>query len=325
MDNQRGDTPFVPASGASPETHRAERAEQSNTVSTLLTISVATELTKIEINDVLHLVADAKAIDHTPALNEAAMLRLRRPHPTTKHILLSEDGTLLGYAQLESGAEWSAGQLVVSPDHRRAGVGRPLLQRLIMESTSPLRIWAMGDSTEARALARSVGMVRQRELLIMERPLDDELPEPAIPAGVEIRTFVPGQDEQEWLRVNAAAFADHPEQALIDLEDLKDRMAEPWFDSKGFFVATRDGAIVGFHWTKQHQDQLGEVYVLGIAPWASRQGLGKALLLTGLRWLQQQGNSRVKLYVESDHQAAIELYLTYGFATTSRDVMYAQG
>jgi ribosomal protein S18 acetylase RimI-like enzyme len=44
-----------------------------------------------------------------------------------------------------------------------------------------------------------------------------------------------------------------------------------------------------------------------------------------LRWLQQQGNSRVKLYVESDHQAAIELYLTYGFATASRDVMYAQG
>jgi mycothiol synthase len=294
-------------------------------VSTLLTISVATELTETEINDVLHLVADAKARDHTPALNEAALLRLRRAHPTTKHVLVTEDGTLLGYAQLEWGAQWSAGQLVVSPDHRRAGVGRQLLQRLIMESRSPLRIWAMGDSPAAGALAAGVGMVRQRELLIMERPLDDELPEPGIPAGVEIRTFLPGRDEEEWLSVNAAAFADHPEQALIDLDDLKDRMAEPWFDSKGFFVAIRDGAIVGFHWTKQHQDQLGEVYVLGIAPWASRQGLGKALLLTGLRWLQQQGNSRVKLYVESDHQAAIELYLTYGFATTSRDVMYAQG
>jgi mycothiol synthase len=294
-------------------------------VCTLLTISVATELTEIEINDVLHLVADAKATDHTPALNEAALLRLRRPHPATKHVLVSEDGTLLGYAQLESGPEWSAGQLIVSPDHRRAGVGRQLLQRLIMESRSPLRIWAMGDSTAAGALATSVGMVRQRALLIMERPLENGLPEPTVPPGVEIRTFVPGQDEQDWLRVNGAAFADHPEQALIDLDDLKDRMAEPWFDSKGFFVAMKDGGMVGFHWTKQHQDQLGEVYVLGIAPWASRQGLGKALLLTGLRWLQQQGNSRVKLYVESDHRAAVELYLTYGFATTSRDVMYAQG
>ena len=136
---------------------------------------------------------------------------------------------------------------------------------------------------------------------------------------------MPGQDEQEWLRVNAAAFASHPEQALLDLDDLKDRMAESWFDPRGFFVATKDGTMIGFHWTKQHQDQLWEVYVLGIAPWAARQGLGKTLLLTGLRWLQQQGNSRVELYVESDHQAAIELYLRYGFATASRDVMYAQG
>jgi mycothiol synthase len=194
-----------------------------------------------------------------------------------------------------------------------------------MEATSPLRVWAMGDNPAAQALATGVGMIRQRELLIMERPLDDELPEPRVPPGVQIRTFVPGQDEQEWLRVNAAAFANHPEQALIDLDDLKDRIAEPWFDPNGFFVATIDEAMVGFHWTKQHQDQLGEVYVLGIAPSAARQGLGKALLLTGLRWLRQRGNLRVKLYVESDHRAAIELYLTYGFATASRDVMYAQG
>jgi mycothiol synthase len=294
-------------------------------VTRLLTISVAGELTESEINSVLRLRADAEAVDHIVALNEAAVLRLRRPHPTTRHLLVSEDGDLVGYAQLELGTEWSAGQLVVSPNHRRQGAGAQLLRRLIMESPTPLRVWAMGDTPAARALATGVGMVRQRELLIMERRLDDELPEPVIPPGVQIRTFVPGQDEQEWLRVNAAAFASHPEQALIDLDDLNDRMAESWFDARGFFVATKDGSMVGFHWTKQHQDQLGEVYVLGIAPWAARRGLGKALLLTGLRWLQQQGNSRVKLYVESDHQAAIELYLTYGFATASRDVMYAQG
>ena len=293
-------------------------------MSTLLTIAVVSQLSEAEITSVLQLRTDAEAVDHLVALNEAAVLRLRRPHPTTRHLLVSEDGDLVGYAQLELGTEWSAGQLVVSPSHRREGVGTQLLRRLIMESSTPLRVWAMGDTPAARALALGVGMVHQRELLIMERRLDEKLPEPVIPPGVQIRTFVPGQDEREWLRVNAAAFASHPEQALIDLDDLKDRMAESWFDARGFFVATKDGSMIGFHWTKQHQDQLGEVYVLGIAPWAARRGLGKALLLTGLRWLQQQGNSRVKLYVESDHQAAIELYLTYGFATASRDVMYAQ-
>ncbi len=294
-------------------------------MSKLLTVAVAPKLTEDETNGVLQLMADAEAVDAMKALNEAALLRLRRPHSTTQHILVSEGEDLLGYAQLESGTEWSAGQLVVSPDHRRKGIGTLLLQRLIMESSSPLRVWAMGDTAAARALAASAGMVPRRELLIMERQLDDDVPEPLIPPGVQIRTFVPGQDEQEWLRVNAAAFADHPEQALVDGDDLADRMAESWFDPNGFFVATINDTMVGFHWTKQHQDQLGEVYVLGIAPSAAGGGLGKALLLTGLRSLQERGSTRVELYVEADNRAAVELYLSYGFATVSRDVMYAQG
>ena len=293
-------------------------------MSELVTIAVAAELTEPEVNGVLRLVAAAEAVDQVRALNEAALLRLRRPHPNTKHLVVSEGENLVAYAQLEWGTEWSAGQLVVAADHRRQGIGTLLLRRLIKESRLPLRIWAMGDSAAARALAKATGMTRQRELLIMERGLDEELPEPVIPGGVEIRTFLPGQDEQEWLRVNAAAFAHHPEQALINRDDLADRMAEPWFDPKGFFVATIEETIVGFHWTKQHQDQLGEVYVLGVAPSAAGRGLGKALLLIGLRSLQQRGNTRVQLYVESDNQAAIELYLDYGFATVNRDVMYAQ-
>jgi mycothiol synthase len=293
-------------------------------MSELLTIAVVAELTETEINSVLQLVADAEPVDQMRALNEAALLRLRRPHPTTQHLLVSEGEDLVGYAQLESGTEWGTGQLLVSPDHRRRGIGTLLLQRLITESSSPLRVWAMGDTPAARALAATAGMIRQRELLIMERGLDEKMPEPVIPAGVQIRTFVPGRDEQAWLRVNAAAFAHHPEQALIDGDDLADRMAEPWFDPKGFFVATIEDTMVGFHWTKQHQDQLGEVYVLGVTPSAAGRGLGKALLVTGLRSLQERGSTCVQLYVEADHRAAIELYLNYGFATVSRDVMYAQ-
>jgi mycothiol synthase len=293
-------------------------------MSELATIAMATELTETEIIAVQQLVADAEAVDQVRSLNEDALLRLHRPHPTTRHLLASEGAALAGYAQLESASEWSAGQLVVSPNHRRRGIGTALLHRLIMESSSPLRVWAMGDSPAAQALASSAGMFRRRELLIMKRRLNEELPDPVVPPGVQIRTFVPGQDEQEWLRVNGAAFAHHPEQALIDGEDLADRMAEPWFDPKGFFVATINDVLVGFHWTKQHQDQLGEVYVLGIEPAAAGSGLGKALLLTGLRSLQERGSTQVELYVEADHRAAIELYVSYGFVTVSRDVMYAQ-
>ena len=101
-------------------------------------------------------------------------------------------------------------------------------------------------------------------------------------------------------------------------------MAEPWFDPAGFFVAERGGAMVGFHWTKQHPDRLGEVYVLGVAPEGHRQGIGRALLLTGLAHLRQRGNTTVQLYVEAASAPAVALYSSYGFDTTGRDVMYAQ-
>lgn len=127
----------------------------------LLTIAVTTRLSETEISSVLGLVAKAVAVDQAPALNEAALLQLRRTHAATKHLLMSENEELVGYAQLASGPEWSAGQLVVAPDHRRQGIGTQLLQRLIMESTTPLRVWAMGDTPAARALAAGAGMVRR--------------------------------------------------------------------------------------------------------------------------------------------------------------------
>ena len=116
-------------------------------MSELLTIAKAAELSEPEVHGVLRLVADAETVDEVRTLNEAALLRLRRPHPTTQHLLVSEGANLVAYAQLESGSEWSAGQLLVAPEHRRQGIGTLLLQRLLMESSRPLRVWAMGDSS----------------------------------------------------------------------------------------------------------------------------------------------------------------------------------
>jgi mycothiol synthase len=150
-----------------------------------------------------------------------------------------------------------------------------------------------------------------------------DIPEPVYPAGVTVRTFRPGEDDAAWLAANAAAFAHHPEQGSLTQRDLDDRKAEPWFDPKGFFLAERDGGIIGFHWTKIHaEEQLGEVYVVGIRPDAQGGGLGKALTATGLRHLAAQGMPTAMLYVDADNTAALRVYEQLNFATHEVDLMY---
>ncbi len=107
----------------------------------------------------------------------------------------------------------------------------------------------------------------------------------------------------------------------MDRADFERRTASDWFDPAGLFVAERDGRIVGFHWTKV-EDDIGEVYVVGIDPDAQGGGLGKALTARGLRHLYESGLRIVDLYVEGDNDPALAVYEGLGFRPHAKDVLY---
>ncbi len=285
------------------------------------------ELTPEQAAAVLGMLTEAARSDGMQAVSEQGRLQLRGgPRDGVRHFLLTVEGELIGYAQLEDTdpVEAPAAELVVHPGHRGRGHGRALGSALLGASGKRLRVWAHGGKSAARHLAQVLGLTLFRELRQLRRPLNlREIPEPVFPSGVTTRTFVPGQDEEAWLAVNAAAFAHHPEQGSLGPRDLEDRKNEPWFDPKGFFLAERDGEIVGFHWTKVHaEEQLGEVYVVGIRPDAQGGGLGKALTAIGLRHLAAQGLPTAMLYVDADNAAALAVYERLGFVTHEVDLMY---
>ncbi|MEU3843881.1 mycothiol synthase [Streptomyces sp. NPDC028635] len=287
---------------------------------------------------VLGLLAEAARSDGQQAVSEQGRLQLRDgEREGVSHLLLTVDGELVGYAQLEDTdpVEAPAAELVVHPAHRGHGHGRALGSALLAASGKRLRVWAHGGHSAARHLAQVLGLTLFRELRQMRRPLTGlDLPDPVLPEGVTVRTFVPGQDDAAWLAVNAAAFAHHPEQGSLTQRDLDARKAEAWFDPAGFFLAEREpagaagttggaGDLVGFHWTKVHaEEQLGEIYVLGVAPGNQGGGLGKALTVIGLRHLAAQGLPTAMLYVDADNKAAVSVYERMGFTTYETDLMY---
>ncbi|MGH1554191.1 mycothiol synthase [Streptomyces sp. L7] len=290
-------------------------------------IETYSELTPDQAGTVLALIAEAARTDGQPAVSEQGRLQLRGgARPGVSHLLLTLGEELVGYGQLEDTdpVEAPAAELLVHPSHRGHGHGRALGAALLAASGKRLRVWAHGGHPAARHLAQVLGLALFRELRQLRRSLADlELPEPVLPEGVTVRTFVPGADDAAWLAVNAAAFAHHPEQGSLTQRDLDDRKAEAWFDPQGFFLAERAGELVGFHWTKVHaEEQRGEVYVVGVLPGAQGGGLGKALTTIGLRHLASQGLPTAMLYVDADNKAAVSVYERLGFTTYETDLMY---
>ncbi len=279
---------------------------------------------------VRELAAAAAAVDGVAPLSGHILEDLGTGHD--EFILASVGPQLIGVAVARRG---DPVELVVRPEHRREGLGTELLHSALARSGA---VWAHGDLPGARSLAAGAGLVRTRELLQLRRPLTREwatrqAADAVVPTGVRLRTFVPGQDEEQFLGVNARAFEWHPEQGRLDLAGLQAEMAQPWFDPAGFLLAVdEDDVVLGFHWTKIHvsaNGPMGEVYVLGVDPPGSLRGepvrgLGRALLAAGLAHLADAGLEVVLLYVEGDNERALELYRRLGFADFSTDVVYTR-
>jgi len=155
-----------------------------------------------------------------------------------------------------------------------------------------------------------------RHILKIHRSLQDSIP--VSDYSFTIETFNPAIHKQIWLDLNNRIFIEHPDQGNWAMADLENRIAEPWFDSQGFFLAIKKGEIIGFCWTKIHrdfvnQDPTGELYVVGVDPESTGKGVGKAVSIAAMNYFLSKGIKNAMLYVDADNEKGLALYSHLGF------------
>lgn len=244
-------------------------------------------------------------------------------------------GTLSAYGQLRRGPSgWDLEMAVAEvpgAERLRAAVARRALVAVAAGGGGSLQWFVPVAGPSDDDVAASLALRPVRELLQLRRPLPLDGALAARAARVRARPFRPGTDERAWLAVNNAAFAGHPDQGSWDEATVRAHEALDWFDPDGFLVVDGDGdggdgggGLAGFCWTKRElaTPEVGEIYVLGVAPAYQGTGLGASLLAVGCQHLFSVGARQVTLYVDAGNAPALRLYRSAGFVEDHVDRVY---
>ncbi len=292
-------------------------------------LEVVREIDEAQLSALKSLFDAVRENDHHEPLGEHKWLDLVHGGRRTFAGVIGRDGDeVIGYAHLSrhhktEGAHWGL-EVVVHPEQRNEDVESALVERALEEVAAVggghIHWWVFQPAKVHDDVAARLGFIKGRDLLHMKVQLHlDRTPE--LPAGVRLRSFEVGRDEDAWIEVNNRAFDHHPEQGAWDRETLDRRMAEPWFDPEGFLLAEDDTGIVGFCWTKINPE-CGEIYVIGVDPSRHGSGLGKALTIAGLQHMARKGVKAGCLYVDSAEEAPLSMYRKLGFEKDHVDRAY---
>lgn len=233
----------------------------------------------------------------------------------------STPNDLLAYAQVTSPGDESSIEFAIHPALRHNDdlfslIVRSASNEALAQSARSVTLWMTEPYHHLSKTITSLGFHLDRSVVQLKIALPlaphfkDEI------KGFTTRTFKPGIDEAAWLALNARAFRDHPEQGAWSAEDIAARETLPWFDPNSFLIAESHGQLAGACWIKIHYDvspEIGEIYVISVDPSYQGLGLGKALTISGLRWLETHQIDQAMLYVDAHNERALSLYRSIGF------------
>lgn len=256
------------------------------------------------------------------------------------------DGTLIGFGQVfvSPAAEEVDGFLWfrVHPEYRDGTVEVEILRwaeqrmrELSQERQVPakLRSGARNDRSERIALLEQHGFSIARYFLRMRRSLDEPIPDLPMPEGFTLRHLAGQHEVPAWVEMFNLSFIDHWNHHPLTVEDRLHWASEPSYRLEQDLIAVAaDGTFAGFckcfindEQNRRQGRREGWISLLGTRRGYRGVGLGRALLLAGLRQLKADGADAALLGVDaSSLTGATKLYESVGFETIHTMIAYVK-
>ncbi|MFF8746976.1 GNAT family N-acetyltransferase [Streptomyces californicus] len=280
---------------------------------------------------------DARSVvEGLPTAAEIAEASAELDDPSGKQALVEHEGGVVGYSTIRRWQERDGTWLYLHrgyllPRHRGRGVGSALLdraesriRRLVRQHgtarTAVIGANAMASEQEATALLLDAGYRRVFSLVELELADLRQLPGGRpLPAGVRVGAVDPSGYRAAWGTVvdsyAGAAFTERwPfERFLATADPTCWRAAWDREDMAGV-------ALCSVH---RRDATVGEVEELSVRKESRRLGLGRALLLDGLRCLREHGAETARLYTgTANPHRPYDLYESVGFRRRNEHVRY---
>jgi mycothiol synthase len=255
---------------------------------------------------------------------------------TDAFVVETDAGQIAGYESFNNRADhaWLETDGYVHPNFKGLGIGTTLLRasetraRMEMELTEPdLRVFLHStvDNRDpaSRDLHMNEGYVPARYHWRMEITLDAPPIVQPMPAGLELRPFVKGEQDVVLWQAQNEAFRDHWGSRDVTFEEWKrNRFDDPEFDPTLWMIAWDGDQVAGLSFNRLRMG-IGWIRTLGVRrPWRKR-GLGLALLQHSFAEFYRRGKNVIGLGVDAQNPTgATRLYQKAGMRVASEFATY---
>lgn len=259
--------------------------------------------------------------------------------------LLERDGHVIAYKDVRAfpevnGCYCYSHHGYVLPEWKRRGLGRALIRHseqvlrdmaAMHPADAPkfFQVFAQSIQTASIHLFEEEGYSPVRYFYEMVRPQLDDIPEIALPAGIEARPVRPEQYRSIWDAL-VEGFKEHWGEAEHGEQDYVRWLQRPFFQPELWHVAWAGDRVVAmvlnfidepnnaaYHRKRGQTDDIATLKEF------RGRGIARALIARGLKQFRSLGMTEAELAVDTENgTGALRLYETLGYRPTKTFIVY---